>query len=608
MHFGGGSSARRLSFVLSLLLLPAFGAVPTGAGSSSFTGRREVEEALEAAPGAVEAAKAPEPASAPAQEEEPGEPAPAAESAPVSREAVSTSAAPAAPAPVRGSRSGSQRPRNSPTLPFALAAVALLLALAGTAQALTPDFDYCPGKPANPTGIEDRRVLLASSPDGLNFTRNNTILADRASVPDAVVLNSGRVLVYFVVGCKKINGTEQSVVGSQIGVAVSDDNGTSWVLKNVTFNGTPPNGTPPADPNVVLLPNGSLRLFATIDPDTAGSLKANTYSFNSTDGFNYTFEGERVNGTSVFNNDSAYNQGVLDPETYRFSDTDWRLWNGGRAGFNRFSTSTDGNNFTDKGYFCPGNETIGGGGQCFTVGDISSTSNSSFARMYVFGRVGGISYIRSLNNSSNDTGNWTNESGNRLVLDTTTGLESDQLAAPTVVRMATGTYLMAYEVTIPPSNITSFANNVTNSNATSLNATLNASVLFNATANQTGNWTWFYNGTLVKTDNLANASNLTQLFNQTGSFQVRVNFTNTSAGTGWNDTVVWSVTVAPPAPAIVSRSNNVTNNASLSITINVNQTVFFNATADQAGQWTWRKNGTLQKFDNVSNTTNNFTV
>ncbi|MEM3208044.1 MAG: NosD domain-containing protein, partial [Halobacteria archaeon] len=81
---------------------------------------------------------------------------------------------------------------------------------------------------------------------------------------------------------------------------------------------------------------------------------------------------------------------------------------------------------------------------------------------------------------------------------------------------------------------------------------------------------------------------------------------NNTNGTSLN--LSWTVTVTPPAPAIVSQSNNVTNDSSLSITINVNQTVFFNATADQAGQWTWRKNGTLQKFDNVSNTTNNFTV
>ncbi len=295
---------------------------------------------------------------------------------------------------------------------------------------LLSDFQTCSGKPSNPIGIQDRRLLIATSPDGINFSRTNTVLADNSSVPDAIVLPSGRMLVYYVTSCK-ITSSQNSDL-NEIVAAVSDNNGNSWAYKNVTFNGVPSGSTPPVDPNVVLKPDGSLRLFATIDPDVMGTQKARTYSFISTDGgFTYNMEGERF---------SVSGMDVLDPENFRFSDTNWKIYAG-----TRHATSTDGNTFTDQGTICVATDDLG---RCFIVADITDFSSAApLYRMYVHGIIGTSEGIRSL--TSTDTNTWTLEAGNRLTIDTSAGKEYMYVNFPTVGRLNNGTYIMIYETRIP---------------------------------------------------------------------------------------------------------------------------------------------------------------
>jgi len=268
--------------------------------------------------------------------------------------------------------------------------------------------------------------LLATSNDGLNFTRTNVKLFDRGSVADAVVLDNGRILVYFVAAYIKVGGTE--IRTNETVVAVSDDNGNSWAYKYVTFNGVPSGATAPVDPNVVLKPDGSIRMFATVDPDGTGPQKARTCSFLSTDGgFTFTYEGVRF---SVAGTD------VLDPENFRFSDNNWKIWAG-----NRHAISTDGNTFTDEGI-------VKYGGLEAIYADVTAFSEGY--RLYAHG----ASPTQEANNwiksfYSTDTTNWTLEAGNRLTLEAGSTLESISLMFPTVVKLKNGTYLMAYETTIP---------------------------------------------------------------------------------------------------------------------------------------------------------------
>jgi len=317
---------------------------------------------------------------------------------------------------------------------FLFAGILHLMSISDALGDLSSDFTPCSGKPANPMFVETQRLLLATSNNGLDFTRKNKILADRATVPDAAVLSDGRILVYYVTACKIIGG--QEVKTNEIVVAVSDDSGNNWFYKNVTFKNLPSGTTNPVDPNVVLLPNGNLRMFATVDPDIEGPQKARTYSFLSTDGgFTYVSEGERF---------SLSNKAVLDPEIFRFSDTNWKLWAG-----NEHAISTDGNNFTYQGASCY----VQDGSYCSIVADI--VDFSTYYRMYVHGgspTSSGNNWIKSL--VSTDTTNWTLEAGNRLTVDPSTGLESETLLFPTVVGLKNGTYLMVYQTTIPYSELT----------------------------------------------------------------------------------------------------------------------------------------------------------
>lgn len=294
----------------------------------------------------------------------------------------------------------------------------------------TSDFTPCSGKPTNPTYVETLRLMTATSPDGLAFTRTSTILNDRASVPDAVVLPSGRILAYYVVACKIVGGAQETT--NEIVAAVSDDDGTSWAYKDVTFNGVPAGATPPVDPNAVLKPDGNVRLFVTIDPDPNDvSVKARTYSFLSTDGgFTYDIEGERF---------AVAGADVLDPENYRFSDTSWKIWAG-----TRYATSADGNTFTDQGAI---NVALDDQGNPFIVAEIAATADAGIYRMYVHCDLACADGIRSL--VSTNTTDWTLEAGSRLTVDPSGGLESDGVKFPTVVRMSNGTYLMVYQTTIP---------------------------------------------------------------------------------------------------------------------------------------------------------------
>ncbi|MEM2878806.1 MAG: exo-alpha-sialidase [Candidatus Hadarchaeales archaeon] len=335
---------------------------------------------------------------------------------------------------VKGPRPSGQPPENMPpeNLPPENMPPENIPGGGGENLALTSDFQPCSGRGSTPSFPATQRLLIATSTDGLNFTRTNRILSDRATVPDAVVLSSGRILVYYVAESYIEGGTEKMV--NQIVVAVSDDDGNSWAYKKVTFNGVPSGATNPVDPNIVLKPDGTLRLFATVDPDATGSQKARTYSFVSTDGgFTYTSEGERF---ALTNPDRDF----LDPETFRFSDTNWQIWGG-----NQHATSADGNTFTyDKMVnYAPDSQGYGA-----VIADI--TDFSTFYRMYVHGSsptMANNNWIKSL--TSTDSINWTLESGTRLTVDTGTGKESTCLIFPTVVRLKNGNYLMIYETTIP---------------------------------------------------------------------------------------------------------------------------------------------------------------
>ncbi|MEM3086132.1 MAG: hypothetical protein QXT68_03205 [Halobacteria archaeon] len=132
-------------------------------------------------------------------------------------------------------------------------------------------------------------------------------------------------------------------------------------------------------------------------------------------------------------------------------------------------------------------------------------------------------------------------------------------------------------------SITSASNNVTGTSATSFDVGAGTGVLFNATSDQAGNWTWKVDGSVVQTNASASAAQYGRNFTSRGVFAVTANVSNangTSATRTWTVTVVGDPSFSSPSPASpVSDSPG----ASRTFSVSLNQT----ATV------TWRVNGSL---------------
>lgn len=312
----------------------------------------------------------------------------------------------------------------------------LILTAISTFAQLNPDFEPCIGSGGS-SGLGNLRLLIAKSNDGMNWTRTNFVLSDRSSVADGLVLPSGRLLVYFVAGCIKVNGNEQPA--NHIKVAVSDDSGLSWSYKNVQFNNLPSGGTLPVDPNVVLLENGNINMLVTIDPDQNGSQKPCTYSAISTDG-GFTFT---LSNKSVF---SVSDTDILDPENFRFGDGNWKLWTGGIPGKNILGISTDeASSFSNQGLFCSATN-IDNTSECYVTADVIRYDETSY-KMYAFGTSPNGQVIRSLSSINGDT--WTLDPLINLSVESSSGVEDMDVWAPSVLKLNDSLFIMIYETRIP---------------------------------------------------------------------------------------------------------------------------------------------------------------
>jgi len=312
-----------------------------------------------------------------------------------------------------------------------LAFSALIAAVGhGAGDVLTGDFTPCWGAPQG-AAITPAigRALIATSSNGMDFQRPTdpelALVVDRIGVPDAVVLPSGRILLYFVAGCKYYGGAEHKA--DEIAVGVSDNNGLDWVFKNVEFTGVPGNLSRAVDPNVVLLHGGELSLFGTMWVNHES--RPRIYSFLSTDGgFTYAFNGLRYDP-------AGSTDGILDPENYRFSDTSWQILTGGDCGH---ALSTDGGNtFSCLGRFFEG----------YVPREVSVTGAPGSFRAYA--PAPGSLAIASFRSDAAPWTTWTLEEGDRLALSTTSTMESCEVVFPTVVKTASLGYLMLYQTTIP---------------------------------------------------------------------------------------------------------------------------------------------------------------
>ena len=123
---------------------------------------------------------------------------------------------------------------------------------------LVSDFVPVQGQGDPPPGVGGSgpwltRIMLASSTDGLTFTRTGEIVADQGGVPNMILDNDGRVRVYYVAWQQ--SGGVGGADGNFTVVAIRTAPG-EWVYHRVLIEGAPPSPHSAVDPSVVLLSDG----------------------------------------------------------------------------------------------------------------------------------------------------------------------------------------------------------------------------------------------------------------------------------------------------------------------------------------------------------------
>ena len=261
------------------------------------------------------------------------------------------------------------------------------------------------------------RIMLASSTDGLTFTRTGEIVADQGGVPNMIVDHDGRVRVYYVAWQQtgNVGGSDGNFTAVAIRTAPGE-----WVYHRVRIEGIS-SPTPPVDPDAVLLPDGRYRLYFKLD--------ASISSATSTNGVDFVLdEGDRF----------ATDEPVFDPAVLE-TDSGWQMWMGPDGSCS--ASSVDGLDFTSTGAF-----TVQG--QSFHPWSAVTVPGGGY-RLYGSllgpGSSGGISSAFS---QTGDT--WQLDPGSRL---SQTGqnpaLEAGFGPDNGVAVLADGSYLIAYLATIP---------------------------------------------------------------------------------------------------------------------------------------------------------------
>ncbi|MGC9435445.1 MAG: hypothetical protein ACP5C4_05090 [Methanomicrobiales archaeon] len=143
------------------------------------------------------------------------------------------------------------------------------------------------------------QIYSATSSNGLEWTVDDRLIFDHASVPGAVVFD-GTLYLYFV----NATGWPNEVLS----VGISEDRGTTWNVHDVTISGS--NSPYPVDPNPII-DDGRIRLtyLGNLNP---GNETNKIVTATSTDGVNFTEEAVIYTGE------------VFDPDL--FSDADAGEW------------------------------------------------------------------------------------------------------------------------------------------------------------------------------------------------------------------------------------------------------------------------------------------
>lgn len=254
------------------------------------------------------------------------------------------------------------------------------------------------------------KISFATGTDLLHWTDQKTLLAEHASVPDAVALPNGKIIVYFVY-------VPEDGYPERVGYVSSSDQGKTWSSADfVPIAGL--GDKAPADPTPILLADGRVRLFyfdigESRNPTGSGHPTNKIYSALSDDGINFTEE-DGVRFTY---------DGIYDPTVIQNPDGDWRMYVGNQKGDGVLSaTSSDGLDFTYEGV-------------AYTGGAIPDVIYEN-ATYYLF--TAGIEIATSSDGKTfTKTNSRFEKSGGGLTAD------------PGVTKLSDGTYLMVYKTSNP---------------------------------------------------------------------------------------------------------------------------------------------------------------
>jgi len=214
---------------------------------------------------------------------------------------------------------------------------------AGTDSASTPAMDIgagmgeaCPvldEATGSRKGIYNHHIRAMDSRDGLSFIKNDTVLLDHASVPEAILRPDGEVWVYF------INGQPGQ---HAIFIAKQKPDGSLETFDCVRIDGVI-NGNA-VDPDIVRMDDGRYRIFF-FEGWFVGGRKENVHSFYSavsTDGIHFTLEGKVL----------EIDGGGTDPTVAHFPDGTWLMALAYTDGV-LLATSDDGETFALTGQSLP---------------------------------------------------------------------------------------------------------------------------------------------------------------------------------------------------------------------------------------------------------------
>lgn len=277
---------------------------------------------------------------------------------------------------------------------------------------------------ADPGRAGARQLLFATSTDGISFTPTGERLTAQGNVPEAVMTSDGTLYVYYI--GQSISKEEENTVA-----AISTDNGATWTYHYLTLHDFP-SSREPSDPDVVLLPNGTFRMFFTdsIIKDDIGIRYA-----ESTDGLSFTYKGVALDAPlpvadpDVFFFNGVWNMLVID-HTPEFLFKQYR------------ATSTDGKTFTYQGEVGTVQSPLG---DFFLYNPVNPIVDGDTVRLYGFSSNGRA--IQSF--TSTDARTWTPAPQASLSANARSLAGGTYLQDLTVARLTDGSYLMIYVTDMP---------------------------------------------------------------------------------------------------------------------------------------------------------------